>query len=171
MTATPTSTDPTMEAIGKAVAEGRAGDVAAARQELLDLWSAIGITGDALHRCTLAHYLADLHEDPAQALTWDVRALDAADAVTDQRVRQHHAGLRIAGFYPSLHVNLADNYRRLGSFEAATEHIDAAREHAPDLPQGLYGDLLRAAIEEIAEAIGRRDTAKRASAPGPSATS
>ncbi|MGW8554845.1 DNA polymerase III subunit beta family protein [Streptomyces tubercidicus] len=57
----------------------------------------------------------DLHcrlLDPAQALAWDARALDAADAATEQRVQEHHAGLHIADFYPSLHLNLADNYHR-----------------------------------------------------------
>ncbi|MFJ1748072.1 hypothetical protein ACIOJD_17755 [Streptomyces sp. NPDC088116] len=164
-----TAPDPTMEAIGQAVTEGRAGDGASARRKLLSLWHATGVTGDPLHRCSLAHYLADLHEDPAQALAWDVRALDAADAVTDQRVQEHHAGLHIAGFYPSLHLNLADNYRRLGSFEAATEHIDAATAHAPSLPRDPYGDLLRGAIQEAAEAIARRDRTRRASAPGSAA--
>lgn len=165
MTATPTSPDPTMEAIGQAVTDGRTGDIASARQKLLDLWSTIGVTGDPLHRCTLAHYLADLYEDPAQALVWDVRALDAAHAMTEQRVQEHHASLHIAGFYPSLHLNLADNYRRLGSFDAATEHIDVAKEHAPDLPRDDYGAFLRTAIDQVAEAITRRDTAERASAP------
>ncbi|GAA2729751.1 hypothetical protein [Streptomyces nogalater] len=169
MPTAPASPDPTMEAIGQAVTEGRTGNTLSARRKLLDLWSAIGVTGDPLHRCSLAHYLADLYEDPAQALAWDVRALDAADAVTEQRVQEHHASLHIAGFYPSLHLNLADNYRRLGSFNAATEHINAAKEHAPDLPQDAYGALLRTALDEVAEAISRRDTTKRPSAPGPTA--
>ncbi|GAA4891997.1 hypothetical protein ACFPM3_17540 [Streptomyces coeruleoprunus] len=169
MTTASAAPDPTMEAIGRAVAEGRAGDIASARRKLLSLWSTVGVTGDPLHRCSLAHYLADLYEDPAQALAWDVRALDAADAVTEQRVQEHHAGLRIAGFYPSLHLNLADNYRRLGSFDAAAEHIDAAQAHAPNLPRDPYGDLLRGAIQEVAEAIAGRDRTRRASAPGSSA--
>ncbi|WP_432139653.1 hypothetical protein [Streptomyces sp. bgisy154] len=169
MTTAPAGPDPTMQAIGHAIAEGRAGDTTSARQKLLSLWSVIGATGDPLHRCSLAHCLADLYDDPAQALAWDVRALDAADAVTDQRVQEHHAGLHIAGFYPSLHLNLADNYRRLGSFEAATEHINAARTHAPSLPQDPYGDLLRGAIQEVAEAIALRDRSRRASAPGSTA--
>ncbi|MEU8134034.1 hypothetical protein [Streptodolium elevatio] len=169
MTSTPVGPDPTMEAIGLAVTEGRVGDAASARRKLLGLWSAIGVTGDPLHRCTLAHYLADLHEDPAQALAWDTRALDAADAVTEHRLQNHHAGLHIAGFYPSLHLNLADNYRRLGSFDAAAEHINAAKEGAPSLPEGAYGDLLRTAIEQVAQAITLRDTTKRSSAPGPAA--
>ncbi|MFB8028394.1 hypothetical protein ACFQ6U_17345 [Streptomyces sp. NPDC056465] len=169
MTTAPAGPDPTMEAIGHAVAEGHTGDSTSARQKLLTLWSEIGVTGDPLHRCSLAHYLADLHEDPAQALAWDIRALDAADAVTEQRVQEHHAGLHIAGFYPSLHLNLADNYRRLGSFEAATEHINAAESHAPSLPRNPYGDLLRRAVQEVAEAIAGRDRSRRASAPGSAA--
>ncbi|WP_228180480.1 hypothetical protein [Streptomyces anulatus] len=169
MPTAPAGPDPTMEAIGQAVTEGRTGNTLPARHKLLDLWSQIGVTGDPLHRCSLAHFLADLYEDPAQALAWDVRALDAADAVTDQRVQEHHAGLHITGFYPSLHLNLADNYRRLGSFDAATEHINAAKEHAPDLPQDAYGASLRTALDEVAEAISRRDTTKRPSAPGPTA--
>ncbi|MFI8193650.1 hypothetical protein ACIF8T_33560 [Streptomyces sp. NPDC085946] len=169
MNATPGTSDPTMEAIGRAVAAGRAGDTASARRALLDLWSAIGVTGDPLHRCTLAHHLADLHEDPAQALAWDIRALDAADALTERRLREHHAGLRVAGFYPSLHLNLADAYRRLGSFAAAAEHVEAAREHLPDLPRDSYGDLLRTAVEEVAGAVAERDTTRRASAPDPAA--
>lgn len=167
MTTTSATPDPTMEAIGQAVVEGRTGHSTSARQKLLNLWSEIGVTGDPLHRCSLAHYLADLYEDPAQALAWDVRALDAADAVTEQRVQEHHASLHIAGFYPSLHLNLADNYRRLGSFNAATAHINAAKEHAPNLPQDAYGAILRTALDEVAEAISQRDTAKRPSAPGP----
>ncbi|MGX9924050.1 hypothetical protein ACWIG4_29845 [Streptomyces sp. NPDC002248] len=166
MTTTPASPDSTMEAIGQAVIEGRAGDIATARQKLLDIWSTIGATGDPLHRCSIAHYMADLYEDPAQALAWDIRALDAADSLTDQRVQEHHTALQVAGFYPSLHLNLADNYRRLGSFKAATEHINAAHEHAPNLPQDAYGALLRTAIEQVSEAITQRNTAKRASAPG-----
>ncbi|WP_329435013.1 hypothetical protein [Streptomyces albidoflavus] len=167
-TATATAgTDPTMDAIGRAVVAGRAGATRSARRQLLELWSEIGVAGDPLHRCSLAHYLADLHDDPAQALAWDVRALDAADAVTEQRVQEHHAGLHIAGFYPSLHLNLADNYRRLGSFDAAAEHLDLARTYAPALPADAYGDTLRTALDEVAEAVARRDTTRRPSAPGP----
>jgi len=160
--------DPTMDAIAHAVTEGRSGNVGAAREQLLALWSDIGVLGDPLHRCTLAHYLADLYTDPARALVWDIRALDAADAVTEQRVQEHHADLHIAGFYPSLHLNLADNFRRLGPFDAAADHLAAAREHAPTLPDGPYGDTIRTAIDEVTDAINRKDRTQRASAPGTS---
>jgi hypothetical protein len=159
--------DPVMAAITASVGAGHSGDAAGARARLLSLWDAIGVAGDPLHRCTLAHYLADLYGDPAEALTWDIRALDAADALTDDRVKRHHGSLRVDGFYPSLHLNLADNYRRLGAFDAAGRHLEAARAHAPSLPGGGYGDQVRAAITGVAAAVARRDTAPRASAPGP----
>lgn len=163
MTTTPTSPDPTMEAIGRAVTEGRNGDADSARRQLLELWDRIGESGDPLHRCALAHYLADLYEDLAQALVWDTRALAAADSQTDDRAREHHAGLQVAGFYPSPHLSLADNHRRLGDFAVAAEHIGAARAHAPNLPEGPYGDFLRGAIDEV---VAAKDTERRASAPG-----
>lgn len=125
----------------------------------------LGVLGDALHRCTLAHHLADLYADPAEALIWDVRALDAADALTDQRAQEHDAGLRVAGFYPSLHLNIADNLRRLGAF-AAAEHIGKAQARAGALPAGAYGDMIRAVIRGVGEAIAARDTEPRPTAPG-----
>ncbi|MFF0533018.1 hypothetical protein ACFYT3_32195 [Nocardia amikacinitolerans] len=158
-------TDTTMEAITRAVELGRAGDRDAARTMLTELWADLGPQGDPLHRCTLAHYLADLHDDAAQALTWDIRALDAADSLTDERVRRHHAGLEVRGFYPSLHLNLADNYRRLGSFEAARQQIEAARGCLHTLGEDQYGTMLRTAVEEVAEAIRDERTEPRVSAP------
>jgi hypothetical protein len=155
------TTDATMEAIAAAVTRGRNGEVDAARADLQAIWQEVGPTGDAFHRCTLAHCMADLFDDPARALPWDVRALDAADAVTDQRAKEHHASLVVAGFYPSLHLNLADNYRRLGSFEAAEDHLRAAAERVHHLDEGPYGDLIRGALTSVAV----RDTVKRPSVP------
>ncbi|MBY6687203.1 hypothetical protein HQ305_16715 [Rhodococcus sp. BP-149] len=160
MTRTPAS-DPTMNAIAAAVTEGRGGDVGEARRQLLALWQDIGVDGDPLHRCSLAHYLADLYEDPAQALTWDVRALDAAHAVSEKRAQDHHAGLNVAGFFPSLHLNLADNYCKLGSFNAAREHIESAKECSSTLADDPYGDLIRGAIGRVDAAISRHDGGDR----------
>ncbi len=152
------TSDPVMAAIHAAVAAGRGGDVAAARSGLLAVWAQVGVLGDPLHRCTIGHYLADLYDDPAQALAWDVRALDAADALTDARAQQEHASLQVAGFYPSLHLNLADNYRRLGSFDAAREQLEHARTALSDLPADGYGDTVRAGIEHVAAALSAGST-------------
>ncbi|EOM77208.1 hypothetical protein DW322_19575 [Rhodococcus rhodnii] len=145
--------DPVVAAIVEAVTAGRDGAAGPARESLLDLWATIG---PPLHRCTLAHYLADLYPDPAQALVWDIRALDAADTITDERVRQHDAYLHVAGFLPSLHLDVADGYRRLGSFDAAREHLENARRHGPVLADDAYGDLVRTGIEDVGAAIEAR---------------
>lgn len=161
-----TTPDQTMDAITRAVTLGRDGDTDAARASLLDLWAEITPSGDPFHRCTLAHYLADLYDDPAQALMWDVRALDAADNLTNDRVQEHHASLAVRGFYPSLHLNLADNLRRLGSFDAARSHLDAAAEHLDALGDDGYGAMIRTAVAEVGEDVRNESTARRASAPG-----
>ena len=166
MTETAASPDPTMEAIGHAVVLGRGGDVESARRDLLAIWHQIGVAGDPLHRCTLAHYLADLYDEAAEALIWDVRALDAADALAEERAQQHHPSLRVAGFYPSLHLNIADNLRRLGAFDKAGEHILYYDHQSSALSDDAYGNTIRTAIDEVHQAIGNRDTARRASAPG-----
>ncbi|OZD01199.1 hypothetical protein CH275_21030 [Rhodococcus sp. 06-235-1A] len=166
MTDTPTAPDRTMDAISKAVTLGRSGDTAAARRELLALWQQIGAAGDPFHRCTLAHYLADLCETPAEALIWDTRALDAADTLSDERARRHHSSLSVAGLYPSLHLNIADNLRRSGAFDIAAEHLHLAEQHAAALTDDAYGVMIRTAITEVHEAARRHDTTRRPSAQG-----
>lgn len=148
-----TVADQTMIAINDAVTVGRTGDSAQAREALTALWDSVGVTGDALHRCTIAHYLADLHDHAADALTWDIRALDAADSLTDDRARQHDSSLSVRGFYPSLHLNLADNYRRLGAFDTAHAHLDAARQRLDALADDGYGLGVRAGISHVETAL------------------
>ncbi|MFD4459923.1 hypothetical protein [Nocardia sp. NPDC058480] len=156
-----TTADPIMTRITQGVTDFRTGDADGARTTLLEVWADIGPAGDPLHRCALAHYLADVYDDPAEALVWDVRALDAADALTDTRLNDYHAGLQVAGFYPSLHLNLADNFRRLGAFPAATRHLEEARERLDILPDDDYGALIRRIVPEIALAIASNDTTRR----------
>ncbi|WP_442023549.1 hypothetical protein [Nocardia sp. 2YAB30] len=160
-----TQTDDIMAAITRAVTLGHEGRPHDAREALLTLWTSLGPQGDPLHRCTLAHYLADLYDDAAEALTWDVRALDAAAELSDDRARRYDGSLRVAAFYPSLHLNLADDYRRLSSFTAAQREIDAARARLHTLGDDGYGATIRTAVEEVASAIRDRRTEPRASAP------
>lgn len=162
---TGSTSDETMAAITRAVELGRAGSAAAARDALLAIWKSIGPQGDPLHRCTLAHYLADLYDDAAQALAWDIRALDAADSLSNDRAQRYSPGIDVRGFYPSLHLNLADNYRRLSSFEAAEREIDSARACLDTLGDDTYGAIVRRAVTEVAAAIRARSTERRTSAP------
>lgn len=151
-----------MTAITDAVTVGRAGDTGAARAALEQLWVQIGSDGDPLHRCTLAHFLADLHDDAAASLEWDTRALEAADELDDHRVQDHHESLHIRGFYPSLHLNLADDHRRLGDFDSAAEHLASARRFADALADDGYGAGVLGGIDNVAAAVAERSTARLA---------
>ncbi|MEV6769191.1 hypothetical protein AB0N05_11250 [Nocardia sp. NPDC051030] len=151
-------TDATMIAINDAVTLGRQGNPELAREALTALWSSIGVGGDPLHRVSLAHFMADLHDHAADALTWDLRALDAADVLTDERAQQQDSSLSVRGFYPSLHLNLADNYRRLGAFDTAHRHLDAARERLDVLADDGYGATVRSGIGNVEAALAAGST-------------
>ncbi|MYS50957.1 hypothetical protein GTW46_12960, partial [Streptomyces sp. SID6013] len=91
--------------IGQVVMLHHAGDREEARHRFLALWAEIGERGDPLHRCTLAHYLADTQDDPAEELAWDLRALSAAEELTEDRLAGRHEATSAArALYPSLHL-------------------------------------------------------------------
>ncbi|MFC4105593.1 hypothetical protein [Micromonospora zhanjiangensis] len=142
-----------MTAITEAVAQGQAGDRETARRRLTEIWATIGADGDPFHRCVLAHYLADLQDDPADELTWDLRALAAADSLTDERAQRHDSGLSVAGFRPSLHLNLGEDYRKLGDLGRAREHLALAEAAAPVLGDDGYGEMIRSGIARLAESL------------------
>jgi hypothetical protein len=145
--------DEVMTAIGAAVADGRAGDRVQARGALTRLWEQVGSAGDALHRCSIAHYLADLQDAVEDELLWDQRAMAAVVDLSDDRAQRHHASLQVRGFLPSLHLNLADDYRRVGDRDRARHHLGVARELAGDLPEDEYGSMIRGGIRQVAELL------------------
>ncbi|MFD0968145.1 hypothetical protein [Plantactinospora endophytica] len=142
-------TDEMMTSIMAAVEWGQAGRTGAARERLTELWGLIGPDGDPMHRCTLAHYLADLQDDLAEELRWDLRALEAADSLTDERARRENASFQVAAFRPSLQLNLAEDYRKLGRPELARKHLALAREHLALLGDDPYGRMIREAVERV----------------------
>ncbi|GAA1953707.1 hypothetical protein GCM10009754_23720 [Amycolatopsis minnesotensis] len=150
-----------MTAITDAVTLGRTGDRDAARATLIALWPAVHRGGDPLHRCVLAHHLADLCDDPAEALGWNIRALDATDLLDDERTERAHPGLRVRGFYSSVHLNLAEDYRRLGSFDLAKRHLGRASEFLDAVPDDEYGTVVRQGIAGVTEAVDARSAAAR----------
>ncbi|MFC6021675.1 hypothetical protein ACFP2T_36615 [Plantactinospora solaniradicis] len=147
-----------MASIVEAVEWGRTGRAGAARERLTTLWEEIGPTGDPFHRCTLAHYLADLQDDPADELRWDLRALEAADTLTDERAQRYHASLAVAAFRPSLQLNLAEDYRKLGRPDRASEHLALARESLPTLGDDAYGQMIRDAVERLGATLALDST-------------
>lgn len=158
--------DAVLTRIGQVVMLHHGGDREEARERLLGLWAELGEGGDPLHRCTLAHYLADTQDDPTDELAWDLRALSAADELTDGRntgipgeaedsgnVGQEGA-IAIRAFYPSLHLNLAADYVKLDRPDAARTHIRRARDACTVLADDGYGNGVRAAIGRIGAAAG-----------------
>ena len=149
--------DEVMVAITRAQQAALDGERAQARQEFAELWDRIGPDGDPLHRVTLAHYMADVQDDPNDELEWDRRALSAADALTDERAKEYHATLAVRGFYASLYLNLAQDYHKLGATAQAREYLAAAERASVDLPADGYGTLVRDGIAALGERLSTSD--------------
>lgn len=144
-------TDPTMARINEAVQLHHAqGQREAAAALFGVIWEEIGgEDGDPLHVCVLAHSFADVQDDVHQELLWDQRALAAADQLTDDRLAQAGLTVTLAGLYPSLHLNLADCYRRLGELRLARTHLRQAEDRIGALGNDEYGNLIRTGLEQI----------------------
>ncbi|MFZ3496151.1 hypothetical protein ACODT5_23530 [Streptomyces sp. 5.8] len=139
------SEDAVMTRIGQAAILLHAGDREEARNRLGEIWSEIAAEGDSLHRCTLAHYLADAQDDPTEELAWDLRALAAAHSDADGPGPP--SAVRV--FYPSLHLSLAADYVKLRRPEAARIHLARARAATGVLADDGYGNGVRAAIARL----------------------
>jgi hypothetical protein len=144
-------TDPTLTRIGQAVELHHVrGEREAARESFALLWEEIGgERGDPLHVCVLAHSMADVQDDVGRELMWDRRALAAAGRLTDDRVAGAGVNLPVAGLYPSLHLNVAECYRKLGDVARAREHLQEARAGIEALGDDDYGRLIRDGLDRL----------------------
>ena len=95
------------------------------------------IAADDYERCIAAHYLARHQDGPEHTLRWNEICLRHADLVGDDRV---------AGFYPSLYLNIAHSHEQLGHRQRAEQCYHAAEPHLPALPDGPYGDMVRGGV-------------------------
>jgi hypothetical protein len=125
-----------------------------ARGHFAAVWTEIGgVDGDPLHVCVLAHAMADVQDDVVRELAWDQRALDAAGQLTEERVAAAGVPMSVAALYPSLHLNLADCYRRLGDLDLAREHLRLARDGMGALGENDYGALIRGGLNRLVEQL------------------
>ncbi|TDD12788.1 hypothetical protein E1292_00540 [Nonomuraea deserti] len=149
-------TDPTITRIGQGVElHHHQGQREAARDLFTQIWGDIGgEQGDPLHICVLAHAMADVQDDVHQELLWDLRALAAADQLTDERVAQAGVTLTVAGLYPSLHLNLTECYRKLGDLGRAREHLQQAQATIGALGDDEYAQLIKGGLERLTEQLG-----------------
>ncbi len=143
-----------MTSLAEASALATSGDRAAAQARYEEIWARLGPDGDPLHVVTLAHQFADLQDDPQAALDWDLRALAAVEGLTDERARRYHDSLRVDGFRPSLHLNVADNLARLGRSDDALAHLALAEIALPILPDDGYGAMIRGGITRLKARLG-----------------
>jgi hypothetical protein len=149
-----TPPDPTTARVAEAMELGQTGRAAEARELFTQIWADLGPDGDPLHRVTVAHHMADLQEDPHEELAWDLRALEAVDGVTDQRAAEAGATGPVAAFYPSLHLNLGEDYRTIGDVESARRHLELGVAAAGALPDDGYGRMIRGGLEGLAQRLG-----------------
>ncbi|WP_171169235.1 hypothetical protein [Streptomyces sp. I05A-00742] len=146
-------TDPMLAEIGRGIELSHSGEREAAGRLFSGLWDVIGATGDALHRCVLAHSMADVQDDPHEELVWDLRALEAADLITDERMQQAGVAGSVAGFYPSLHLNLGDVYRRLGDLDRARDHLARGRAAIGALGDDGYGQMIKKGLDRLGDRL------------------
>ncbi|MDX3855281.1 hypothetical protein [Streptomyces sp. AK02-01A] len=152
------SEDAVMTRIGQAVMLLHGGDREEARNRFGELWTEICEAGDALHRCTLAHYMADTQDDPGDELAWDLRALTAADGLdkSGEGPARSKDSPAVRAFYPSLHLNLAADYAKLQRPDAARLHLDRARDAADVLGEDGCGHGVRAGIDRLERRLRER---------------
>jgi hypothetical protein len=151
--------DDVMARVTAAVRRGRAGERAAARHELEEMWAEVERgRGDDFHRCVIAHFTADLQEDERDELMWDERALAAVNGVSDERAQEFDESLRVRGFMPSLYLSLADDHRRLGDADRAHAFLQEARATSDALSDDPYGRLVRGAMDEVGRALAEGST-------------
>lgn len=149
---------------GLASAQGLlATDRAAGRHALTELWEALD-ADDAAARCILAHFLADVQDDLDDEIAWDKISLAESAKVSDDELRAIHPAMSVVGFMSSLHLNLADGYRRLGRFEVAGRHLKSSIDGNPALTgdephENAYRDLIITGQQRVAASIEARDTA------------
>jgi hypothetical protein len=136
-----------MARIGAAVELSQTGERASAREALAEVWEQVDAP---LHRCAVAHALADVQDDPHDELAWDLRALDAAGAVTDADVVAAGMPGTAAALLPSLHLNVADAHSRVGDLHAARRHVELGLAAASALGDDGYGRMIRAGLDRLA---------------------
>jgi len=72
---------------------------------------------DDYDACIAAHYVARFQKTPEETLHWNQMALNHANAVHDERVKD---------FYPSLYLSLGQSYEALGDQVNAQKYYQLA---------------------------------------------
>jgi hypothetical protein len=82
-----------------------------------------------------------------------LRALAAADQLTDERAAQAGVTSPVAAFYPSLYLNLAECYHKLGDLEEARRHLRRGSAVVSTLPDDGYDRMIKRALDRLNERL------------------
>ena len=93
--------------------EGKKGDACELYHQA---WNA---ATDDYEACIAAHYIARCQDSPKEILRWNWVALERADTVHDERVKD---------FYPSLYLNLGHAYELLGRQDEVKKYFNLVAE-------------------------------------------
>ena len=151
--------------ITTAIGEVLRGERVRGRRLLLECWEATTPT-DHAHRCILAHYLADTETELEQEIVWDEIALEEHGFLQDNDL----AALGIPstdGFQPSLHLNLADGYRRIGKTALAQAHLAKGQATLGALKDDGYGKMIRAGLDNLSQRLELRPKPDESSLKNP----
>lgn len=74
---------------------------------------------DDYEACIAAHYMARFQDSPEETLHWNRLALEHAEAVNDERVKD---------FYPSLYLNMGHSHELLGNSVEAQHYYNLAAQ-------------------------------------------
>ena len=118
-----------------------AGEPTKARELFDQAWNA---ASDDWERCVAAHYVARHQHTPETTLHWNEVCLRYADAVGDERV---------AGFYPSLYLNIGHSRETLGELDLAAAAYTKADGCLGTLPPGPYADMVRDGVARGLERV------------------
>jgi hypothetical protein len=110
---------------------------------------------DRVRRLTVAHAMADLQDDPRDELAWDVLALEIAGRLSDEDLAQAGLDVSTESLYPSLHLNVAEAYRKVGDLDAARRHCAEGRAALAVLGSDPYGGMLIDAFARLEARIDR----------------
>ena len=111
-------------------AEGT-GELAAAKTCFGQAWAE---ASDDWERCVAAHYVARHQDTPEATLHWNEESLRYADAV---------GGATVAGFYPSLYLNIGHSHEMVGDREQAIDGYRNAERLLDALPPGPHADMVK----------------------------
>ena len=77
----------------------------------------------------------------------------AADLITEERAAEVGVQSPVAGFYPSLQLNLSECYRKLGDLDRARQHLERCRAAVGSLGDDGYSRMIKSGLDRLAHRL------------------